>query len=301
MEVSLLVVSCPLPVKFPRMNSLDETTLTLIRMALAEDIGTGDVTAQYFTPKHAVCRGRIVAKETGVLAGMDVAATVFQLVDPEIEITRILNDGAHLQKGVVVMELRGPARSVLTAERTALNFLQRLSGVASQTRRYVDAIGDTSCQLLDTRKTTPGWRKLEKAAVKAGGGTNHRIGLYDMVMVKDNHLLAEARLPELQAAIDHVHHDHPGMKIELEADRISQVEAFLTLRGVSVILLDNMTNEEMQRCVELVGGQVKLEASGNVTIERLPSIAATGVDYVSCGALTHSAKALDLSLDLVAE
>lgn len=283
------------------MESLDATTQELIRLALAEDIGSGDVTAHYFTPKSAVCRGRILAKEPGVLAGISVAKKVFAIVDPAIQVRVLLEDGAVLAKGTVVLELHGPARSILTAERTALNFLQRLSGVASQTRRYVQAMGETKCKLLDTRKTTPGWRTLEKAAVKAGGGTNHRIGLYDMVMVKDNHLLAEARLSELQAAIDNVHQDHPEMKIELEADRISQVEGFLSLRGVSVILLDNMSNEEMQRCVELVAGRVKLEASGNVTIERLASIAATGVDYVSSGALTHSAKALDLSLDLVAE
>lgn len=279
------------------MSLLDDATLTLIRMALAEDVGSGDVTAQYFVPADAHSTGRVISKEAGVLAGLEVAEQVLREVDSTIEINLLKKDGDVLSKGVVVMELSGSSRSLLTAERTMLNFLQRLSGVASQTARYVAELKNTSTKLLDTRKTTPGWRALEKAAVKAGGGTNHRIGLYDMVMVKDNHLLAEARLEELQRAIDAVHRDHPEMKIELEADRISQVEGFLKLRGVDVILLDNMTLEEMQRCVELTNGRVKLEASGNVTIERLAKIAATGVDFISCGALTHSAKALDLSLD----
>lgn len=279
------------------MSNLDAATLELVRLALAEDVGSGDVTARYFVPESAQSAGRVIAKEPGVLAGMGVASRVLLEVDPTIVIEPLKQDGDVLSKGDVVMKLSGSSRSLLTAERTMLNFLQRLSGVASQTARYVAALGNSQTKLLDTRKTTPGWRRLEKAAVKAGGGTNHRIGLHDMVMVKDNHLLAEARLEELQAAIDAVHRDHPGMKIELEADRISQVEGFLTLRGVDVILLDNMQLEEMRRCVELAHGRLKLEASGNVTLERLAQIAETGVDFVSCGALTHSAKALDLSLD----
>ena len=280
------------------MNTLDAATRTLIDLALAEDVGSGDVTAHYFTPAAAQSRARIFAKEPGVLAGGAVAAAVCSKVDPALSVKLCLADGAPLEIGTTVMEISGPTRSILTAERTALNFLQRLSGIASQTQRYVRAMGETKCRLLDTRKTTPGWRTLEKAAVKAGGGTNHRLGLYDMAMVKDNHLLAEAGLPELQHAIDALHQDHPGMRVELEADRISQVEGFLTLRGVSVILLDNMSLDEMQRCVQLVAGRVQLEASGGVTLERLAQIAATGVDFISCGALTHSAKALDLSLEL---
>jgi nicotinate-nucleotide pyrophosphorylase (carboxylating) len=216
-----------------------------------------------------------------------------------LTVRALIPDGTPVSHGTTVLEIAGCTRSILTAERTALNFLQRLSGVASQTQRYVQAMGVTKCKLLDTRKTTPGWRLLEKAAVYAGGGTNHRIGLYDMVMVKDNHLLAETSLPALQHSIDALNKDHPSVKIELEADRYAQVEAFMNLRGVSVILLDNMSLEEMARCVKLVAGRVKLEASGGVTIERLPQIAATGVDYISCGALTHSAVALDLSLELL--
>ena len=279
------------------MNTLDATTQTLIRMALEEDIGSGDVTAEFFITANAQSRARIVSKEPGILAGMAVAAAVFRNLDHDLRVQPLRNDGDPLVPDDAVMEITGPSRSLLSGERTALNFLQRLSGIATLTHRYVQAMGTTRCQLLDTRKTTPGWRTLEKAAVVAGGGTNHRHGLYDMVMVKDNHLLAEARLPELQQAIDAVHHQHPGMRIELEADRLAQVENFLTLRGVDVIMLDNMTNEEMQRCVALVAGRVKLEASGGVTLERLASIAATGVDYISCGAITHSARSLDLSLE----
>jgi nicotinate-nucleotide pyrophosphorylase (carboxylating) len=281
------------------MNPLDPSTQALIQLALTEDVGSGDVTAHYFTLATAHTKARIFAKEPGVLAGVTVAEAVFRTVDEGVTVTVHKQDGATLAVGDTVLEISGPTRSILTAERTALNFLQRLSGVATQTQRYVQAMGATKCRLLDTRKTTPGWRSLEKAAVKAGGGTNHRLGLYDMAMVKDNHLLAAAGLPELQRAIDALHHDHPGMRVELEADHISQVEGFLTLRGVSVILLDNMSLEAMERCVSLVAGRVQLEASGGVTLERLAKIATTGVDFISCGALTHSAKALDLSLELL--
>ena len=281
------------------MEILSDSTQALIHLALMEDIGTGDVTAEFFTPAAARSTARLIAKEPGILAGIAVAQAVFLAVNDGLEVHPRLEDGMALSKGTVVMEIRGSTRSLLTAERTALNFLQRLSGIATQTRRYVDALGTTRCRLLDTRKTTPGWRVLEKAAVRAGGGTNHRMGLYDRVMVKDNHLLAETRLPELQAAIHEARRHHPAIVVELEADRIAQVEQFLTLHGVDIILLDNMSLEEMQRCVALVAGRVQLEASGGVTLERLPAIAATGVDFISCGALTHSARALDLSLELL--
>ena len=195
------------------------------------------------------------------------------------------------------MEISGTSRSLLTAERVALNFLQRLSAIATQTRRYVEAVKPHPVKILDTRKTTPGWRWLEKAAVKAGGGTNHRHGLFDLVMVKDNHLLADGRFAELQSAIDHVKKDKPSIRVELEADTLEQVGAFLTLRGVDVILLDNMKPEQLSAAVALVQGRVKLEASGGVTIDTIREIAATGVDYISSGALTHTVRALDLSLE----
>ncbi len=270
----------------------------LIRLALAEDIGAGDVTVRYFVPAEARARAVILAKEPGVLAGVALAEAVFRAVDPGITVVVKKSDGDRLEVKDVVLELSGPARSILTAERTALNFLQRLSGIATQTAAYVKAVAGTGTGILDTRKTTPGWRWLEKAAVRAGGGTNHRIGLYDMVMVKDNHLPKAGGLTGLQAGIAALQVAHPGMKVELEADTVQQVRAFLTLRGVSFILLDNMSLEEMSECVGLAQGSgVKLEASGGITLERLPEIAATGVDFISSGALTHSVKALDLSLD----
>ena len=270
----------------------------LIRLALAEDIGAGDVTVRYFVPAEARARAVILAKEPGVLAGVALAEAVFRAVDPGITVVVKKSDGDRLEVNDVVLELSGPAGSILTAERTALNFLQRLSGIATQTAAYVKAVAGTGTGILDTRKTTPGWRWLEKAAVRAGGGTNHRIGLYDMVMVKDNHLPKAGGLTGLQAGIAALQVAHPGMKVELEADTVQQVRAFLTLRGVSFILLDNMSLEEMRECVGLAQGSgVKLEASGGITLERLPEIAATGVDFISSGALTHSVKALDLSLD----
>lgn len=271
----------------------------LIRMALAEDVGPGDMTARFFVPAEARLEAVILAKEPGVLAGVGVAEAVFRAVDPAISVTVRKQDGEALAVREVVMEVSGPARSILTAERTALNFLQRLSGIASQTAVYVKAVAGTKARILDTRKTVPGWRWLEKAAVRAGGGTNHRKGLYDMAMVKDNHLPRAGGLEGLQAGIGALKAAYPDMKVELEADTVEQVRGFLTLRGVSCILLDNMTLEEMRECVALAQGSgVELEASGGITLERLPQIAATGVDFISSGALTHSVKALDLSLDV---
>ena len=278
---------------------LPDEVKALIRMALAEDVGAGDVTARFFVPEEARLEAVILAKEPGVLAGGAVAVAVFQAVDPGISVKVLKADGEALAVREVVLELSGPARSILTAERTALNFLQRLSGIATQTAAYVDAVKDYRTKILDTRKTTPGWRWLEKAAVRAGGGTNHRTGLYDMAMVKDNHLPGSGGLEGLQAGIDALHRVYPEMKVELEADTVEQAGHFLTLRGVSFILLDNMSLAAMRECVRLaVGSGIQLEASGGITLERLPQIAAVGVDFISSGALTHSVKALDLSLEV---
>ena len=270
----------------------------LIRLALTEDIGPGDVTVRYFVPAGARLQAVILAKEPGVLAGARVAEAVFRAVDPDIVVAVKKSDGDRLGMREVVLELSGPAGSILTAERTALNFLQRLSGIATQTAAYVRAVAGTGTRILDTRKTTPGWRWLEKAAVRAGGGTNHRTGLYDMAMVKDNHLPKAGGLAGLQAGIHALQAAHPGMPVELEADTVDQVRGFLTLHGVSFILLDNMTMEAMRECVAMARGSgVQLEASGGITLQRLPEIAATGVDFISSGALTHSVRALDQSLE----
>src|SRR4051812_7436073 len=211
-----------------------------IAIALAEDIGPGDVTAEFFVDAARRSTGRIFAKQPCVLAGIEVAAEVFRRVDATLEVKTLRADGDRLEKGETVLRVEGPTRSILTAERVALNFLQRLSGIATLTRRYVDAVGAERARILDTRKTTPGLRALEKAAVVAGGGVNHRFGLFDMVMVKDNHLAADADLGRLQQAIRRFRAAHPGKRVELEADTLEQVRGFLTLEGVDVILLDNM-------------------------------------------------------------
>jgi nicotinate-nucleotide pyrophosphorylase (carboxylating) len=269
-----------------------------IDLALAEDIGSGDLTSQYFVgPQRG--QARIFAKEAAVVAGVEVGAEVFRRVDSKLKVRVVRESGSRVVKGSTVLEISGSVRSILTGERVALNFIQRLSGVATLTRRFVDAAGKGKTRILDTRKTTPGLRALEKAAVAAGGGVNHRFGLYDMVMVKDNHLLATQQLPALQAAIRKFRRAHPDLRVELEADTLRQVRNFLTLEGVDVILLDNMKPAAMAAAVRLGAGRVQFEASGGVTLETVPAIAATGVDFISVGALTHSARAVDFSLELL--
>jgi len=272
-----------------------------IAVALIEDIGQGDLTSQYFIPAALTGSARIFAKEPAIAAGVDTAAEVFQRVDPATTVRIIAPSGTAVDPGQSVLTISGPVRSILTAERVALNFLQRLSATATLTRRFVDAVAGTSALILDTRKTTPGLRILEKAAVRSGGGRNHRFGLYDMVMVKDNHLAAD--LPScaeaLHARLPHFRRDHPGVQVELEADSLDQVRAFLTLPGVDVILLDNMTLAQMREAVWMRGtSPVKLEASGCVTLGTVREIALTGVDFISVGALTHSAGSIDFSLEL---
>ena len=268
-----------------------------IAIALAEDIGAGDLTSRYFVGAEQ-SGGRIFAKEPAVAAGVETAAEVFHRVDPELVVTITAASGSRLEPGDTVMNIRGAARSILTAERVALNFVQRLSGVATLTRRFVDAVAPHRARILDTRKTTPGLRALEKAAVASGGGVNHRFGLFDMVMVKDNHLAASGDVARLQEAITRFRTEQPGIRVELEADRIDQVRDFLTLEGVDVILLDNMSTSELAEAVKLGAERVQFEASGGVNLETVNAIAATGVDFISVGALTHSARAIDFSLEL---
>jgi nicotinate-nucleotide pyrophosphorylase (carboxylating) len=275
-----------------------------IRTALAEDIGSGDLTCQYFVDPGQTGHGRILAKQSGVTAGVRLAAEVFHQVDPKLSVEIVRPCGTRVEPGDVVLEIAGSVASILTAERVALNFLQQLSGVATLTRRFVDAVAavpGARAKILDTRKTTPGLRALEKAAVKAGGGTNHRFGLFDMVLVKDNHLAARDDLAFLQAAITRLQTEHPAVRVELEADTVEQVRGFLTLQGVAVILLDNMTPAAMRECVAMSNGRVQLEASGGVNLQTVAEIAATGVDFISVGALTHSSPAIDFSLDLERE
>ncbi len=270
-----------------------------IAIALAEDVGAGDLTSEYFVAPHLQALGRIIVRERAVVAGAETAAEVFRRVDPKLHLAIIHPDGSALMSGATILEVRGAARSILTAERVALNFLQRLSGIATLARQFVEGIGQAPAKLLDTRKTTPGLRALEKAAVVAGGGQNHRFGLFDMVMVKDNHLLASAGVSGLVAAIAKVRREHPEVRVELEADRLDQVRKFLEMEGVDVILLDNMNPGEMREAVALGKKKgVKFEASGGISLQNIRQVAATGVDYISVGALTHSARAIDLSLEL---
>ena len=270
-----------------------------IAIALAEDIGSGDLTSRYFVGTEERC-ARIFAKEPAVAAGGGTGAEVFRRVDPQLAVRVVREDGSPLAKGDTVLEIRGAVRSILTAERVALNFIQRLSGTATLTRRFVEAVAGTRARILDTRKTTPGLRALEKAAVVAGGGVNHRFGLYDMVMVKDNHLAAGTTPEQLEAAIRRFRAENPGVRVELEADTLEQVRRFLSFTGVDVILLDNMTCAQMREAVALGAGRVQFEASGGVSLATVADIAATGVDFISVGALTHSAPAIDFSLELLA-
>lgn len=281
-------------------DDLDPTTLTLIDQALWEDLRDGDVTSLHFVPEGATSIGRIVSREDAVLAGVEVAAKVFEKVDPGLEVSCLRRSGDAIKPGEVAMVISGSSRSILSAERTALNFLQRLSGIATLTRAFVDAVGDHRARILDTRKTTPGWRLLEKQAVLAGGGRNHRMGLYDMVMVKDNHLKAEDSPVAIQVAIERIRSARPGIKIELEVDTLQQLEIFLALEGVDFVLLDNMPPDRLREAVAMnraAGHKVQLEASGGVNLDTVAGIAATGVDFISVGALTHSARSVDLSLE----
>jgi len=269
-----------------------------ITIALREDLGEGDTTTQFFVPEHLQALGKIIARERAVVAGTETAAEVFRRVDPNLSVEILQPDGTALTGGETILEVRGAAGSILTAERVALNFLQRLSGIATLTRQFVEAIGKSRAKILDTRKTTPGLRALEKAAVVAGGGTNHRSTLSDMVLVKDNHLSAGGGVSEIAAVIERLRKERPAIRIEVEAERLEQVRSFLEVDGIDVILLDNMEPTEMREAVATGKGKVKFEASGGINLKTVRRIAASGVDYISVGALTHSARSIDLSLEL---
>lgn len=273
----------------------------LIELALAEDIGTGDVTSLATVPADRLAEGVMLAKATGVLSGIDVARQVFLTVDPTITFTPLLADGEALSHRTDIANVSGPARSLLTAERTALNFIQRLSGVATQTARYVAGTANTSAHIVDTRKTTPGMRLLEKRAVLHGGGRNHRFGLADGILIKDNHLAAIGGPDRITQAIERARDMAPHtLKVEIEVTSLEELREALDARA-DIIMLDNMDTPTMAQAVHIRDAHdshALLEASGGITLERIPDIAATGVDLISVGALTHSSPALDISLDL---
>ncbi len=272
----------------------------LVRLALDEDLDErGDVTSSATIPADQRLRARIVAKQAGVIAGLVLVEAVYQQVDPQVVVTLNVQDGDSVSPGTAVAEIVGAGRSILSGERVALNFLQRLSGIATLTLQFVDAVEGTNAVILDTRKTAPGWRVLEKYAVRMGGGSNHRMGLYDMVLIKDNHIAAAGGIAAAVAAVraDPVAHD---LEIEVEVETLDQLREALDCR-VERVLLDNMGDEQMAEAVEITAGRALLEASGNMSLERVRAVAETGVSFISVGALTHSAPALDLSMRITSE
>lgn len=277
----------------PASYSLSPAILDAIRRALSEDLGSGDVTTDSIVPRQAAMRGQIIAKQSGIIAGLDVAQAVYLTVDPGVHFAAQVPEGARVEDRQVMAEVNGSARSLLSAERTALNFLGRISGIATLTRSFVEAVAGTKAVILDTRKTAPGLRALDKLAVARGGGQNHRIGLYDMILIKDNHIDFAGSLGE---AVKRARAASSGLAIEVEARTLQDVQAALDL-GVERILLDNMSTPMIAQAVRLTAGRAQLEASGNVSLETVRRIAETGVDYISVGALTHSARVFDVSFD----
>jgi len=278
-----------------RTIELSERVDQSIRRALDEDIGPGDATTDSIIPADASLRGQIVAKQSGVVAGLEVARRVFLQLSEQVNFEVKVEEGAQVEKRTVLVDLYGPARALLTGERTALNFLGRMSGIATLTREYMDAVKGTKAIILDTRKTAPGLRETDKLAVRLGGGENHRIGLFDMVLIKDNHIDFAGSITE---AVRRVRERVSDLEIEVETRTLDDVREALEL-GVERILLDNMSAEMMRQAVAINDGRAKLEASGNVTIENVRQVAETGVDYISVGALTHSVKVFDVSLEWI--
>jgi nicotinate-nucleotide pyrophosphorylase (carboxylating) len=264
--------------------------------ALGEDRGPADITTLACVGPEVRAAARIFAKETCVLAGLPVAEQVFREQDPGLRLDALVSDGTFLKPNETVLKIHGSAASILTAERCALNFLQQLSGVATQTRLFVEAVAGTKCRILDTRKTVPGLRAVQKYAVRCGGGTNHRFGLYDRFLIKDNHLALMGA--GLARAVQAARALQPDAVLEVEVDRPDQIPEVLA-QGVDHLLLDNMTLEELRASVKLVAGRAKTEASGNMTLDRVLSVAETGVDFISVGALTHSVRAIDFSLEMI--
>jgi nicotinate-nucleotide pyrophosphorylase (carboxylating) len=269
-----------------------------VRAALHEDVGPGDVTTLACIPPEATAVATMNARESLTLAGIAFAETAFRELSPNVELVRLAEDGQAVAAGAGVLRISGSARAVLTAERVALNFVQRLSGVATATARFVATVAGTRARILDTRKTTPGWRRFEKYAVACGGGTNHRVGLHDLILIKDNHLaaLAGAAPNPVAAAVNRARELWPALRVEVEADTLEQVRLAVEA-GADIILLDNMPPARLREAATLVAGRAKLEASGGVTLNTVRAIAETGVDFISVGAVTHSARAVDLGLD----
>jgi nicotinate-nucleotide pyrophosphorylase (carboxylating) len=273
-------------------KKVKEAAHILIDLALKDDVGDGDITTNNIVPSEIRRKAKMVAKTDGVVAGLPVAEMVFKKLDHDLIWNELTPDGSKVKSGDVLVEFEGSYRALLTGERTALNFLQRLSGIATMSAKYADAVKGFQTVILDTRKTLPGFNKLDKYAVKTGGASNHRHGLHDMAMIKDNHIEVAggitAAVKAVRSSVDH------GIKIEVETTTLEQVQEAIDAKA-DIIMLDNMDLETMRKGVELIAGRAKIEASGNITLERLRDVAATGVDYISIGALTHSVSAMDIS------
>jgi nicotinate-nucleotide pyrophosphorylase (carboxylating) len=269
-----------------------------VQLALSEDVGTGDVTTLAMVPEEAQAKALMRAREPLVVAGLAFTQAAFKELSTNVQITLRTQDGDHLSAGSTLMQITGQARGLLTAERVALNFVQRLSGIATLTNQFVQALNGTRSQILDTRKTTPGWRRFEKYAVLCGGGKNHRFGLHDMVLIKDNHLAAlrNEQPNAIEAAVERARSRYPQMKVEVEADTLEQVDQALAA-GCDLVLLDNMNPVQLRLAVQKCKGRAQTEASGGITLASVRSVAEAGVDFISVGAITHSARAVDIGLD----
>ncbi len=282
------------------MKTKDELIDDLLDLAFAEDVGDGDHTTLSTIPADAMGKSRLIIKEDGVLSGVEIARKVLEKVDPSIKMEVFIGDGADVRKGDIAFTAEGPVRSLLVAERTMLNIMQRMSGVATMTRRYQDELKGLHTRVLDTRKTTPGMRMLEKEAVKTGGGTNHRIGLFDMILIKDNHIdFAGGIEKAIDRAREYCRANGKDLRIEVEVRSLDDIRRVLEHGGVDRIMFDNFTPELTREAVKLVDGRFETESSGGITLENLRSYGEAGVDFISVGALTHSVKGLDMSFKAV--
>ena len=280
-----------------KTTEMDNLIDDLIKLAFAEDIGDGDHTTLCCIPETAMGKSRLIVKEDGVLAGVDMAERIFHYFDPELRMEVFIRDGAEVKKGDVAFTVEGKTRSLLQTERLVLNVMQRMSGIATTTRKYVKALEGTKTRVLDTRKTTPGMRMMEKEAVRIGGGVNHRIGLFDMILLKDNHVdFAGGIRQAITRAHDYLKEKGKNLKIEIEVRNFDELKQALEVGGIDRIMLDNFNTEDTRKAVEMINGRYETESSGGITFETLRSYAECGVDFISVGALTHSVKSLDMSL-----
>lgn len=277
------------------LNQVNTSTIQdLIERAFEEDVGSGDVTTDAVVDEDCQAKAIWIAKEEGVVAGIAIAQRVFEKLDPQVEWTPHIDEGEKVSKKTPLVTIKGSCRAILTAERIALNIAQRMSGIATTTRQYVEAIGELDAKVLDTRKTVPGLRLLDKQAVAAGGGTNHRMGLFDLAMVKDNHIVAAG---SIETAVKRVRANSPSVRVEVETTSLDDVRKAVAV-GADIIMLDNMSTAKMKEAVELIDGKAETEASGNITLDTIYKVAQTGVDFISVGALTHSVTAFDISQQL---